>query len=138
MKKPSIAPAGPPRPSQSSMMTSQPAPAMLPKPNVKYSRAPRLRRRLVGRDSKLVFQCREQLLGAPLAWRAGGRRALEIPRCARRILRGPVHGFNRHTRFAGHVRIGPEAQAMRARELSGLEKRVLQIQEAHGNRIGAE
>src|SRR5436190_1698608 len=65
-RKPSIAPPGPPRPSQSSMTTSQPAPTILPKPNVKYSSAPRLWRRLVVRDSKLVLECREQSRGEEL------------------------------------------------------------------------
>ena len=50
------------------MMTNQPTPTMLPKPNAKYSRAPRLclRAELVGRDSKLVLERRQELLGSQL------------------------------------------------------------------------
>src|SRR6266511_5160300 len=72
-KKPIMAPPGPPRRSQSSITSSQPAPTMLPKPNVKYSSAPRVRRRLVGGNSKLFLQRGEELLGAQLTGRAGWR-----------------------------------------------------------------
>src|SRR6266496_1018121 len=77
-KKPIMAPPGPPRRSQSSITSSQPAPTMLPKPNVKYSSAPRVRRRLVGGNSKLFLQRGETLREAELTGRAGWRRGLEL------------------------------------------------------------
>src|SRR5436189_119172 len=54
------------------MMTSQPTPTMLPKPKVKYSSAPRVRRSavLVGGDAKLFLECREQQLGALVTTRS--------------------------------------------------------------------
>src|SRR5262245_51322252 len=95
-RKPSMAPPGPPRPSQSSMTTSQPAPTILPKPNVKYSSAPRLWRRLVVRDSKLVLEGREQSGSVELTRRAGRRGALEIARRSGRIVDRAIHRFDRH------------------------------------------
>src|SRR5438093_11842757 len=120
-KKPIMAPAGPARRSQSSITSSQPAPTMLPKPNVKYSSAPRVRRRLVGGTAKLVLQRAEELLAAQLTRRAGRRRALEIAGCARWILGGAEHRFNRHARLPRRVRIGPEPELVCPRELSRLE-----------------
>src|SRR5213075_2946691 len=101
-RNPSIAPPGPPRPSQSSMMTSQPTPTMLPKPKVKYSSAPRVRRSavLVGGDAKLFLESREQQLGALLTRRAGRGRALEIAHRPGRVLHGAVDRFDRHAGFA--------------------------------------
>src|SRR3954462_380154 len=115
-KKPSIAPAGPPRASQSSMMTSQPTPTMLPKPNVKYSSAPRVRRRLVGRDSKLVFQGFEQARGALHAGRSRLGGALQIAGGAGRIFNRAIDRLDCDARLARHIRVGPEPESMRARE----------------------
>src|SRR6266516_2607595 len=137
-RKPSIAPPGPPRPSQSSMMTSQPTPTMLPKPNVKYSSAPRVRRRLVGGNSKLFLQRGEELLGAQLTRRAGWRRELEIARRARWILGGAEHRLNRHARFPRRVRIGPEPELVCPRELSRLEPGVGHTDETDRNGITDE
>src|SRR6185503_11095178 len=137
-KKPSIAPAGPPRASQSSMMTSQPTPTMLPKPNVKYSSAPRVRRRLVGRDSKLVFQRFEQPRGALHTGRSRLGGALEIARRAGRIFKGAIHRFDRHARLARHVRVGPQAQAMRPGKFTRLEPGVALTHTTHGNRVGRQ
>src|SRR6266850_8151085 len=133
--KPSMAPPGPPRPSQSSMMTSQPTPTMLPKPNVKYSRAPRL---LVSRDSKLLLQGGEKLLGAQQTRGPGRCRALEIALGARWIYGGAVHRFNRHACFPRRVRISPQPELVCPRELSRLEPGVGRARETDRNGIGDE
>src|ERR1044071_6229420 len=137
-RNPSMAPAGPPRASQSSMMTSQPTPTMLPNPNVKYSSAPRLRLRLVGGDAKLFFECGEELRGAERAGRSRRRGLLEVAARARRIVDRLVDGFDRHPGFAGDVGIGPQPQPVRAGEVVGLEEGVAQIDEPDRDRVGLQ
>src|SRR4051794_5698271 len=111
-RNPSIDPPGPPRPSQSSITTSQPTPTIVPKPKVKYSRAPSVRRRLVVRDSKLVFQSREQPLGADLPGGTGLCGALEIMLRTRRILDRAIHRLDRDAGLPRYVGIGPQTQAI--------------------------